>query len=335
MAGKARDSRAAIHSAVWEVLLDGLPVVLTSHVRLDGDGLGSALALRHGLTQLGVQAQVVLQPPLPGLFEFLPGMESVATDAASLPAEYNLAVIDCGNVDRVGEVGAALSAGRRIVSIDHHDSHSGFGDVNYVDPAASSCGEMIYGLLLDGGVRIDGQIADCLYVAILTDTGQFSHGDTTPEALEVCAECLRIGVRPDELVRRIYHSPSPAQVKLQQMALGTLAFSSDGRVATMEVTEDMFRATGLAPIDTEGFAELAVRIRGVEAAALLKEMPGYGYIKVSMRSRDAVDVCAVARVFGGGGHIHAAGCEVAEDLETVRQQVAEQLALHLPDPARA
>jgi phosphoesterase RecJ-like protein len=101
----------------------------------------------------------------------------------------------------------------------------------------------------------------------------------------------------------------------------------------MVVTEEMFRTTGLAPIDTEGFAEMVVRVRGVEAAALLKEMPGYGYIKVSMRSRDAVDVCAAARVFGGGGHIHAAGCEISEDLETVRRKVAEQLRLQLSEAA--
>jgi phosphoesterase RecJ-like protein len=335
MGCEAPDDRSAIHAAVWEALLDcGLPVVLTSHVRLDGDGLGSTLAMRHGLAQLGADARVVLQPPLPGLFDFLPGMDLIGTDATGLPAEYNLAVIDCGNMDRVGEIGAELAGARRVVSIDHHDSHSGFGHVNYVDAAASSCGEMIYGLLLDRGVRIDRPIAECLYTAILTDTGQFSHGDTTPEALEVCAECLRKGARPDELVRRIYHSPSPAQVRLQQMALGTLKFHDGGRVATMAVTEDMLRATGLGPIDTEGFAEMAIRIEGVEAAALLKEMPGYGYIKVSMRSRDAVDVCAAARVFGGGGHVHAAGCEIPEDLDTVRRKVAEQLALHLPEAAR-
>jgi phosphoesterase RecJ-like protein len=327
------DERSAIHGSIWEILRDGAPVVLTSHVRLDGDGLGCTLALWHGLRQQGVEAEVVLEPPLPGLFGFLDGMAAVRDDADGLPASYNLVVIDCGNMDRVGEIGAELTRLRRTVSIDHHDSHSGFGDVNYVDPSASSCGEMMYGLLIDGGVTMDRAIADCLYTAILTDTGRFSHSDTTPRALEVCAECMRRGVNPADLVSRIYHSPSPAQVRLQRMALGTLQFHDSGRVATMAVTQEMFDATGLAPIDTEGFAEMAIRIQGVEASALLKEMPGCDYIKVSMRSRDAVDVCAVARVFGGGGHIHAAGCEVTEDLETVRGRVAEQLRLHLPDAA--
>ncbi|MHC4787756.1 MAG: DHH family phosphoesterase, partial [Planctomycetota bacterium] len=107
--------------------------------------------------------------------------------------------------------------------------------------------------------------------------------------------------------------------------LGTLSFCDHGRVATMCITEEMFRQTGLGPVDTEGFAEIPVTIRGVQASALLKEMPRCRYIKVSLRSRESVDVCAVAHVFGGGGHKHAAGCEVADTLENVRQAVADQL----------
>lgn len=328
MAEPAKD-RHSVHTAIWDVLTNGLPAVVTAHERLDGDGVGSALALWHALGALGVQAHAFFQPPTPAMFEFLSGMEARCGDASKLPQAYNLVVLDCGTLDRVGEQADRLTGRAQTVNIDHHDSNAHFGDVDYVDPGASSCGEMIHALLAHGRVPITEAMADCLFTAIVTDTGQFSHQDTTPEALQVCAECMRAGARPHELIRRLFMSPSPAQVKLRHLALGTLRFHDEGRVATIVVTEDMFRKTALGPVDTEGFVETAIAIQGVRAAALLKEMPGCGYIKVSLRSRDSLDVCAVAKVFGGGGHMHAAGCEIADSLEGVRRTIVGQIEEHL------
>lgn len=319
----------AVHAAIWEVLTDGLPAVLTAHMRLDGDAVGSALALWHALRLRGVEAYAFFEPPTPPMFDFLQGMESRCSDVAQLPPAYNLVVLDCGSLERVGDQAGQLTGRARTVNIDHHDSNAFFGDVNYVSPDASSCGEMVHGLLAGSGVPVTPAIAECIFTAIVTDTGQFSHQDTTPEALDICAECMRAGARPHDVVQRVFLSPSQDQVRLRQMSLGTLEFHDEGRIATMVITGEMFRQTKLGPIDTEGFAEAAIAIQGVEASALLKEMPGCGYIKVSMRSRDSVDVCAVARLFGGGGHVHAAGCEIADSLENVRHTIAEQLEKHL------
>ncbi len=316
-----------LHRAIWSVLGDGTPVVVTSHARLDGDGLGSSLALWHALRQRGVEAHVFLQPPVPSMFLFLPGMDQVCEAPDKLPERFHLAVIDCGCPERTGAPEGALDGAATTINIDHHDSNAGFADVNYVDRQASSCGEMIYGLLQAAGVELDRDLADCLYTAIVTDTGQFSHQDTTPRALEVCAECMRAGAEPHELVRHLFTSPSPAQVKLRHLALGTLRFGEDGRTATMVITRGMFEETGLGPEDTEGFSEVPIAIRGVEASALLKELPDQDYIKVSLRSRGPVDVCAVARVFGGGGHTRAAGCEIRDTMENARRAVAEQLSI--------
>jgi phosphoesterase RecJ-like protein len=326
MAHDADSEQARIHRAVWNLLTDGAPAVVTSHARLDGDGIGAALALWHGLRHKGVEACHFFQHPIPGMFAFLDGLDECCADPSDLPKGYNLVVIDCGCLERVGELAEHLTGHKAVVNIDHHDSNTGFGDVNYVDGEASSCGEMVYELLLAGGVPMNRQIAECIFTAIVTDTGQFSHQDTTPRSLVIGAECMRAGAEPHKLVRRLFMSPSPAQVKLRHLALGTLRFHDGGRAATMLLTREMFEQTGLGPEETEGFAEIPISIQGVQASALLKEMPGCDYIKVSMRSRDAVDVCAMARAFGGGGHKHAAGCEMRDTIENVRRTVADELA---------
>ena len=320
---------AEMHRQIWDVLSDGLPVVLTSHSHLDGDAVGSVLGLWHGLRHKGIEGHYFFQPPTPAMFDFLPGMDSRCEDPAQLPEAYNLVVIDCGTFERIGDLAGQLGGRERTVNIDHHDGSSLFGDLNYVACSASSCGEMIYELLSCGDVPLTASIAECLFTAIVTDTGQFSHEDTTPEALRVCAECVRAGAQPYELVRRLFLSPSAAQVKLRHLALGTLQFYRDGRLSTMEVTEEMFQRTGLRPLDTEGLAEVPVTIQGVCGSALLKEMPGCGYIKVSLRSREKMDVYAVAGVFGGGGHTHAAGCEIADTLENARRAVVQELEKQL------
>jgi phosphoesterase RecJ-like protein len=316
---------AEIHESIWDTLTGGLPAVITSHVRLDGDGIGSALALWHGLRDGGVDTRIVFQPPVPGMFGFLPGLNGSVDDPSSLPAAYNVAVVDCGTFARVGEIGNALAGRRHTINIDHHESNTFFGDLNYVDPGASSSGEMIRSLFCTAGIALTHPIAECLFAAIVSDTGQFSHQDTTPQALNVCAECIAAGARPDVLVRRLFMAPSPGQVRLRQLALGTLEFYCDQRVSTMTVTEEMFRQTGLGPLDTEGFADIPISIQGVQASALLKEMPGCDYVKVSLRSRGEVDVCQVAELFGGGGHAHAAGCEIGRGLEETERIVVDEL----------
>lgn len=316
---------SALHRTVWQTLSDGVPVVVTTHARLDGDGAGSVLALWHGLKVRGLDARPLFQRPIPSVFGFLPGMGDSCAGAGQLPPAYHLAVLDCGTFERLGDLGQALSGRVRMVNIDHHTGNSQFGDVNWVEPAASSCGEMVTALLAAGGVALTPQIAECILAAIMSDTGQLSHEDTTPEAFAACGECVRAGARPHEVVRRLFCSPSPAQVKLQQLALASLRFYCEGRLATMDISRRMLEATDLQPADTEGFAELPISIQGVEVSALLKEMPGCDYIKVSMRSRQSLDVCAVARAMGGGGHVHAAGCEVRGSLAGARRIVVGRL----------
>jgi len=329
--GDAAGRRA--RKAAWQALTGGLPAVLTSHVRVDGDAVGSVLALWHGLRAAGVGAYVFLEGPVSEMFDFLPGIDERSRSLDGVPETCNVVVVDCGSYGRIGSAAEALLRRGPVINIDHHDGNTMFGDVNYVDPAASSCGEMVYAMLKDAGVPLDRATAECIFAAVLTDTGQFSHQDTTAEAFSVCAACVRAGVDPYKMARRLFLSPSPDQVKLRHLALGTLRLHHGGQIATMEVTEEMFRQTGLGPPDTEGLAEVAISIRGVRAAALLKEMPGAGFVKVSMRSHDDMDVRAVADAFGGGGHRNAAGCEIKGLLEDVREAVVRELSRRLVSTA--
>ncbi len=186
--------------AIWAALTDGLPAVITSHVRLDGDGVGCALALRLALIEKGVEATVALDPPVPTMFGFLPGMDEVRSGPDGLPERYNLVVIDCGSLERTGEMAPGLGGRARTINIDHHGSNAVFGDLNYVVPDASSCGEILFGVLAAGGVPLSLPIAECLLTAVVSDTGQFSHQDTTPAAYEVAGKCVEAGARPHVVV---------------------------------------------------------------------------------------------------------------------------------------
>lgn len=320
---------------IWRALTDGLPVVVTTHQRADGDAVGSVLALFHALKGAGANCFALFEPPVPPMLTFLPGAESRVESLQPLPETYQLAVLDAGDFERIGAWHGQLSEAARTICLDHHASTDDFGDLFLVCPEASSTGELVYELLVAAGARITPEIAECLFTAIVTDTGQFAFENTTAECMSACAEFLRIGVDPAVLADRLFHSQTEAQVRLRHLAGATLQRSCGGRIAIMHITADMFAETGLHPIHTDRFANMPLHIDGVLAGVLLKEMPGEGYIKVSLRSRPPVDVCAVARHFGGGGHVRAAGCQIDGTLENARRAVTEQLRRQIAGPGGA
>ena len=323
-----------IEKQIWQTLTDGSPVVVTSHERLDGDGIGAALGLWHGLRDAGVSCTQSFDSPVPEVFRFLPGLEEQRSPE-QLPDRFHLAVVDCGSLDRVGPPAEHADRAIRTLNIDHHVTNDQFGDVNYVDREASSCGELVYRILQAGGVTLTPQIGECLYTAIVTDTGSFSYGNTTREAFEICARLVEAGARPWELCERIFFSPPENVVRLKGEAIDSLRLDADGRLGTVAISNEMFRRTGTRSVDTQGFADIPISVRGVEASALLKEICADSrpsYVKVSLRSRpgpDSVDVCAVAESFGGGGHRHAAGFEFEGALQEARRVVTDVLTREL------
>lgn len=315
-------------------------VGLFCHIMPDGDTIGSALALSAGLRSLGKSTVVFSADGVPKAYSFLPGAEEIVASASgsggparegSSAARFEAAVfLDCTQAERAGGVLEVVGPSTVIVNLDHHITNSGFGHHRWVDPGAAATGEMVYWVLRALGVEIAADVATCLYVAILSDTGRFSYDNTGPGALRVCADLIERGVRPYAIAEELYESKSVASLRLLALALSTLAVSEDGRVAWLEVTRDMLREAGATEDETEGIVNFSRTIKGVKVGLLFRETAD-GRVRVAFRSRSEVDVSKIALKFGGGGHSTAAGCAVRGTLEEVKKSVLAETACAVRD----
>ena len=314
-------------------------VILTTHVNPDGDGLGSEAALAAYLQRAGVRARIVNADPAPARFDFLAtasaplgifrGVEEDGLDGADA-----LVILDTGVAERLGPLAEALPRLRAVqVCIDHHARREPLGDLALVDPAASSTAELVYRLLDSLDARLDPSIAVPLYAGIAFDTGSFRYSNTSPEAHLIAAELCRHGARPEELYARMFGAHSPARMHLWGRALSGLALEAGGRIAWMVVDGALLAATGATREDLEGLVEQGRDVAGVEISILFRE-DGPAEVKVSFRSRGEADVNALARRFGGGGHVNAAGATIAlPRAEAVRRVLAEARRALVPSPA--
>lgn len=296
-------------------------VLLGCHVNPDGDTLGSALALALALRAAGKQAEVVCADPVPRPYRFLPGSDTLRH---TVPAgAYDLGVIlDCDGPKRLGSVLPAFRQVPFLIEVDHHPGTERFGQLVVVDTTAAATAEPLFTLLKLGGFALTAAIATCLYVAILTDTGSFRFANTTGRALRLAAELVACGAHPGEIAEQVYASRSFASVALLGRALASLQRSDAGALAWAHLTPRDFTETGSGDADTEGIVHHLRDIEGVRVAALFRQIDGK--VRVSLRSREPVNVAAVARVFGGGGHRLAAGCTLAAPLDDAERRVLDE-----------
>ncbi|MBM4045496.1 MAG: bifunctional oligoribonuclease/PAP phosphatase NrnA [Planctomycetes bacterium] len=318
-------------AAVIDELRRGRRFAITTHIRADGDAIGAELGLHHALLSMGKRSYVVNDGLVPKVYQFLPGAAQIETSGRA-PMDVDAVIaVDCPAIERLGKVGELVSRQRRktgqprLINIDHHKSNTNFGDINWVDAAKSSVGEMIYDLLLAAGEQITPEVAVALYVAIITDTGRFTQRNTTPSCLHAAAKLVDLGVNPDLVGEEVYRKNSYRLLKLRSLAFDTLRLEAQGRIAVIRLTQEMFRQTQTHPIDTQEFVDIPRSIEGVNVAVLLRELDEPGKIKVSLRSGDAVDVCQIAQRFGGGGHTQAAGCEVPGTIDQAEQVILAEI----------
>lgn len=311
---------------VRDVIERGKRFLITSHIDPDGDALGSAFALYFALTDREKEAVVYLKDTVPYRYQFLPKPPAPAL-LHQLPQNvFDAAfVVDCGNLFRVGDGYEALTR-NYIVSIDHHDTNEAFGQVNIVDESASSTAEILYRILKSFNMVINFNIAVNIYTAILTDTGSFRYDSTTRRSFAICEEMTSCGVVPSYVAGQVYENHPRQRYDLLCLVLATLETFRDNRIATAYVTDEMFKKTQTNRESTEGFVEYIKEIRGVEVACLLRQV-GHEKYKVSMRSKNSVDVAAVANTLGGGGHKKAAGCIIDGSIEDVKKKLVG--AFHL------
>lgn len=309
---------------IAEALRAGGRFLVTSHVRLDGDALGSELAFALALRQMGKEAVVYNQDQTPQQYRFLPGSEDIVHVLPPIEGFDAVVVLDCSEVARVGEEEARISAAERLIVIDHHLSNGGEAGLSYVDARASSTAELVYRLLGILEIAPTPEMATNLYTAILTDTGGFRYSNTGKEALAIAGELVERGADPPWISENTYENNPPAKIRLLARTLDTLSFDHHGRVGSLVITQEHFRATGALPEHADGFVDIPRSVAGVEIAILFTEM-AEGEVKVSFRSKKQVDVESVARMFGGGGHRNAAACRLKGDVESVRRRVVEAL----------
>jgi phosphoesterase RecJ-like protein len=300
--------------------------VVTSHVRPDGDAIGSAVALALALQKLGHSVRVLNEDGVPDNLSFLPAASLVERPSGVVEADVVFA-LDNATQPRLGEgVNAAIAGIPLLINVDHHISNTRYGHHYYIDSTSPATGQIVAEWLEAAGVEIDAAIAENLYTAISTDTGSFQYSNTTPATYRWAARLLETGLSVGELNRKIYQSSPLRRVRLLSELLRVLDISPDGRVASWYLTAEMAARAGSIPEDTENMIDHIRGIDGVVVAAFFEELED-GRVRLSLRSKDArFDASAVCGQFGGGGHTMAAGARLCGPVMEARERVL--LSIH-------
>jgi phosphoesterase RecJ-like protein len=289
--------------------------VISSHTRPDGDSIGSSLAMAYALRAMGKTADVVHADPAPGPLRQFPGVPEIEI-ATEVKDDYDAAIVmECSDLARTGVTGLDRAF---VINIDHHPGNSGYGDLRWFDSSAAACGEMVFEVVKALGVPLSHEIAIHVYVAILTDTGSFHYSNISPRTFEICRETLEAGVDPVLVARNVYDSNHMGRLKLFGAVLSAMQIDSTGRIAIVYLDHEMARAAGGTYEDTEGLINLPLTVKEIQAVVFFKQVEGDIY-RVSMRSKGDIDVAAVAKEFGGGGHKNAAGCTAVGGIDTLQK----------------
>src|SRR5262249_15555268 len=298
--------------------------LVTSHTRPDGDAVGSSLALSLVLRKMGKTAEVVLGDSVPVIYRPLPHADSIV-HSSRVNGKYDAAIIlECDSVVRTRLQGLE---NHFLINIDHHATSKPFADVNWIDPSACAVAEMVFRLALAAGVKISPDIATCLYTAVLTDTGSFCYSPTNACTFELAKTLVEHGADPARIAQSVYFSSPTSKMRLLGAALSNL--HREGPVTWIAVTREDMERCGALEEDCEGLVNYALGIAGVEVAIFFREIAD-DRIRVSVRSKGAVDVADMASKFGGGGHECASGFSTPGPLAAAQERVLNELRSKLP-----
>ena len=310
-------------------------ILIFGHKDADGDTLGCSLAFAEALGTLGKKVWVIIPPPVPQMYEWLPGYDRIVDRPPPGANPQLVLFFDAGNMERSGSSVRHIAAHATIVNIDHHLTNAMFGDINVIKPDAAAVGEMVVDMLDSYGYQITPTIATNLYTAILTDTGGFRHENTTARTLEYAGRLARLGAGPGRIASMVYKSRPLTTLKLNALSLAELQVEAGGRLVWSTVTRRMLKEAGAVMAEAEGIIDNLNSIGGLDLAVLFKEVSEQ-ITKISVRSRGAVDAAALTAEFGGGGHLRAAGAEIPQPMEIAIEQViaAAHAALGTDDATR-
>lgn len=310
--------------SISDSIKKGNRFLVTTHIDLDGDAVGSAFCLYWMLETYKKEVHVFLRDPVPYKYRFLPGPDVNKLFIKDLPEmRYDTVfVLDCGELHRIGNEYERLKNNVFLINIDHHNTNSYFGNINLVNPEASSTAEIIYDLIDFLKADITYEMAINIYTAVLTDTGSFRYENTNTKAFKICGHMTELGVKPHIIAQNVYESHPKERFFILGKVLNTLEFHKNGKIAMAYITKDMAQGNYSLEEFTDGFVEFIKEIGGIEMAVLIRQIEKNRY-KISMRSKGDGDVSAICSVFGGGGHKKAAGCYISGELKEVKEKLLE------------
>jgi bifunctional oligoribonuclease and PAP phosphatase NrnA len=309
-------------------------VLVTTHVRPDGDALGSTAALVLGLKQKNIQAEVLLLSHLPRKYAFVYNDNQIPFHDAETAWPANLSldqydclcVVDTGTWSQLpGLKDRALAYTKPKLVIDHHLTQEDWADHKLVVKEAAAAGEIVAEILESWEVKIDAPLASALYVAIASDTGWFQFSNTRPFTMRLAATLMEAGVDTDRLYQLLYQNERKERVALQARALNSMELLKDGRLAVIRITKADFEATGANVPDTENLINLPLQIATVEVSILMTEPADFGPVRISLRSKGQIDVAKFAEQFGGGGHARASGLKLEGNFQSAHDRVVEAM----------
>ena len=297
-------------------------VILFTHRDPDGDAIGSMISLYVALKKLRKKVDMFSSDPVPEMYRFLPHSELVKTKLPKRPV-FDLAIVsDCGGIDRIDGGFDVRTMVRTVINIDHHPDNTRFGDVNIVE-SISSVSEIIFSLLKKMKVKITKEIAECLYVGIMTDTGNFRYDYTTADTFAVARELIKTGIEFSNIAMKVYESKTLPSVKILGYAMYNLETTKSGRVAWTVLSKKQMDEVGAKSEDLTGLVDTLRSVRGVEVAILFREEEDG--IKVNFRSKYKVNVSKIAGKLGGGGHVRASGAILDTSLEQAKKKVLSEV----------
>ena len=300
-------------------------IVLLTHENPDGDAIGSCLAMYMALKQMGKDS-IIIVPELPRVYKFLPYADEIKKETSI--ENYDLAIsLDCATTKLLNGYAKYFENAKTKIVIDHHGTNTMYGDINFVNPDAPACTQILITMLQNFGVEITKEIGTAILTGIITDTGGFQYQATTPETFEFAAELLKSGVNVSEIYKKVMETKSRANFELRKRAIDRMEFFEDGKIAFTYINLKDEEEVNAESGDYEGIVNEGRAIEGVEVSIFLRETEK-GY-KASLRSNEYVNVSDVCLMFGGGGHIHAAGCTIDKPLEYAKERIITEAKAHI------
>ena len=313
---------------IKRIITNSKSIAIVAHVNPDGDAVASLFALTLILKQLNIKASPILLTQIPEMYKFLPLGNDYNLLADVEKNNYDTLIsVDTGTKDRMGSASKIFDKATHTINIDHHKTNPYYAEYNYVDGDASSTGEVLFYIAKEMNIQITKEIAECLYVAILTDTGGFKHDNTNTKSMSVAAELLKFDIKPNQIYRKCFEDKPLARVRLNALALSKVCLACNNKIAyTVILLEDM-KNVGAQVEHTEDIVGLLGQLDSTEAVFTVRETE-QGYSRVSLRSK-TIDISKIALIFDGGGHKFAAGCTIKKPYKTAINKIIEYLEKEL------